>query len=487
MNVRTVSRRSGRRWGVVALCLWCGSPAAWAFDPLLTGSAVPATAAANMLGDGSASVCVFGALPSPLPLQDAVERALCSNPRTREAWAQVKVEAARVGQGRAAYLPNISASWQGVRDDQKTDIDNLPQFNSNFRNFLRTESVSLSWVLYDFGGREAALKSATELLAAAQANQQAVLDAAFAKVAKDYYAAQAAQGALAAAQQIEQTANDSVQAATARTNRGVAPITDQLQAQTQYAQAVVSLTKAEGDRQDALGVLANDMNLDPNAPITLPEVGEGVKPDQAFSGSIADLIDEAKRTHPNVRAAEARVEAALAKIRQTRAEGLPSVSLVAKYSRNNEPTTFEIGQPQLPTTGSEWYVGFQVTIPIFTGFLKTYQMREQQAKAELESDTLDETRQQVGLDVWTSYEALQTATHNLDNSAMLLDISNRSYAAAEHRYTVGVGSILELLNAQSALAGAKRQRIEALTDWRSARLQLAAKLGEIGMWSLPGE
>ncbi|GAB7523274.1 TolC family protein [Paraburkholderia sp. 2C] len=490
MNVRTVSRLSVRQWGAVALCplcVLCGSPAAWGFDPLLTGSSVPATAAANMLGDGSASVCVFGALPNPLPLQDAVERALCGNPRTREAWAQVKVEAAHVGQSRAAYLPNISASWQGVRDDQKTDINDLPQFDSNFRNFLRTESVSLSWVLYDFGGREAALKSATELLAAAQANQQAVLDAAFAKVAKDYYAAQAAQGALAAAQQIEQTANDSVQAATARTNRGVAPITDQLQAQTQYAQAVVNLTKAEGDRQDALGVLANDMNLDPNAPITLPDVGEGVKPDQAFSGSIADLIDEAKRTHPSVRAAEARVEAALAKIRQTRAEGLPSVSLVARYSRNNEPTSFEIGQPQLPTTGSEWYVGFQITIPIFSGFLKTYQVREQQAKAELESDTLDEARQQVGLDVWTSYQALQSATHNLDNSAMLLDISNRSYVAAQRRYTIGVGSILELLNAQSALAGAKRQRIEALTDWRSARLQLAAKLGEIGMWSLPGE
>lgn len=487
MNGRSRLRPSIRRWGMLALWMSCGSHAAWAFDPLRTGSAVPPTAAAQMLGDGSSGICAFGALPSPLPLQDAVERALCNDPRTRQAWGQVKLEAARVGQGRAAYLPNISGSWQGVRDDQKTDIDNLPQFNSNFHNFLRTESVSLSWVLYDFGGREAALKSATELLEAAQANQQAVLEATFAKVAKDYYAAQAAQGAFVAAQQIEQTANDSVQAATARANKGIAPITDQLQAQTDHAQAVVNLAKAQRDRQDALGVLASDMNLDPDAPISLPDVGEGVLPDQAFDGSIADLIDEAKRTHPSVRAAEARVEAERAKLRQTRAEGLPSVSLVARYSRNNEPTSFEVGQPQLPTTGSEWYVGFQVTIPIFSGFMKTYQVREEEAKAELENDTLDATRQQVGLDVWTSYQALQTATHNLDNSAMLLDISNRSYAAAEHRYTVGVGSILELLNAQTALAGAKRQRIEALTDWRSARLQLAAKLGEIGMWSLRGE
>jgi outer membrane protein len=52
---------------------------------------------------------------------------------------------------------------------------------------------------------------------------------------------------------------------------------------------------------------------------------------------------------------------------------------------------------------------------------------------------------------------------------------------------VGVGNILELLNAQSSLAAAKRERIQSLTDWRSARLQLAAKLGRLGMSSITDE
>ncbi|WP_053063729.1 TolC family protein [Caballeronia mineralivorans] len=457
-------------------------------DPLLTGKSVPVTAAAAMLDDGRSSVCVFGPLANPLPLQDAVERALCNNPKTREAWAQVKIQAAGVGIARAAYLPTISATWQGVRDDTVTNVTELPQYSSDYRNSaLKTDSVSLSWVLYDFGGRKAALANATALLAAAQASHQAGLEAAFAAVAKDYYAAQAAQGAFVAAQEIEQTANDSFKAAAVRADKGVAPISDELQAQTSWAEAVVNRTKTQGDWQTALGSLAVDMDLDPSVPVTLPGVGDGVTPSTEFDDSVADLIQEAKRSHPSVVAAEAQVDAALAKVAQTRAEGLPSLSLVAKYSQNNQPTSLEIGLPQLPATGHEWYLGFQVTIPIFEGFGRTYQVRQAEAQTELQRDTLDEVQQRVGLDVWTSYQALQTATQNLDNIAMLLDIAYRSYTAAQHRYQVGVGNILELLNAQSSLAGAKRQRIQALTDWRSARLQLAAKLGRLGMWDIARE
>ncbi|MDR6450398.1 UNVERIFIED_ORG: outer membrane protein [Burkholderia sp. 1263] len=438
-----------------------------------------------MLDDGHAGICVFDTLPDPLQLQDAVERALCSNPKTREAWAQVKIQAAGVGIGRAAYLPTVTASWQGVRDDTATDVTGYPRYSSNYRNgSLRTDSVSLSWVLYDFGGRKAALANATALLAAAEASQQAALETTFATVAKDYYAAQAAQGAFVATQEIERTANDSFKAAAVRVDKGIAPVTDELQAQTSWAEAIVNRTKAQGDWQTALGTLAADMDLAPSLPITLPDVGDGMAPGSEFDDSVTDLIQQAERSHPSVLAAQAQVEAALAKVKQTRAEELPSLSFVAKYSRNNQPTSLDVGFPQLPATGHEWYLGFQLTIPLFEGFGRTYQIREAEAQTELQRDTLNEVQQQVGLDVWNSYQALKTTSRNLANDAMLLDVAQRSYAAAQRRYQVGVGNILELLNAQSSLAGAKRLRIQGLTDWRSARLQLAAKLGKLGMWDI---
>ncbi|MFP3276923.1 MAG: TolC family protein [Paraburkholderia sp.] len=461
---------------------------AWEFDPLLANRHVPVTAAASMSGDESLRICVFGALPDPLPLEEAVERALCNNPKTRESWANVKIAAADVGAARGAYLPTVSGNWQGVRDDTRTDVIGHPEFSSNYRNsVLRTESVSLNWVLYDFGGRAAALANANSLLVAARASQQAALETAFAAVAKDYYAAQAAQGAYVASQEIEQTAHDSFRAATGRVDKGVAPISDELQAQTSWAEAVTNRTKANGDWQTALGTLDSDMDLDASTPVTLPVVGDGVKPDAEFLESVDELIQEAKRSHPSVLAAQAQLEAAAQKVKETRAEGLPSLSLVAKYSWNNQPTTLEVGIPQFPTNGREWYLGFQVTIPIFEGFTRTYQIHEAEAKTELQRDTLNEVEQQVGLDVWTSYQAVKTATDNLDNTAMQLDVASRSYEAAQRRYQVGVGNILELLNAQSSLAAAKRERIQSLTDWRSARLQLAAKLGRLGMSSITDE
>ncbi|MBN3851315.1 TolC family protein [Paraburkholderia sp. Ac-20342] len=467
------------------LCVLFGmSGSAWSMDPLFTGQSVPVTPA-QMLDNGNVQGCEFGPLTDPLPLQEAVERSLCNNPKTREAWAQVKIQAAGVGIDRSAYLPTVSATWQGVTDETVTNVTGYPQYSSRYRNsMLKTDSVSLSWVLYDFGGRKAALDNATALLAAARASEEAALETVFAAVAKDYYAAQAAQGALTAAQEIERTADDSFKAATVRVDKGIAPVSDELQAQTSWAQSIVDRTKAEGTWQVALGTLTSDMDLDPSTPVTLPGVSDGVAPDNEFSESVADLIQLAKRSHPSVVAAEEQVEAAVAKVAQTRAEGLPSLSLVAKYSQNNEPTTLAVGVPQFPATGHEWYLGFELTIPIFEGFGRTYQIRQAEAQTELQRDTLDEVQQQVGLDVWTSYQGLQTATHNLGNTEMLLDVAHRSYAAAQRRYQVGVGNILELLNTQSSMAVATRQRIQALTDWRSARLQLAAKLGKLGMWDI---
>jgi outer membrane protein len=478
---------AGRRSivNLVGAGILCSTAPTYAFDPLFAERAIPVTPAASIAGDAIGSSCVFDAAQSPLRLQEAVERTLCRNPKTREAWADVKAAAAAVGKGRSGYLPQISGNWQGVRDETKEGISGFPQFDSNYRNsVLRTESISLSWVLYDFGGRKAALANANALLAAARATENATLQSVFATVAKDYYAAQAEQGAFVAAKEVEQSATDSLKAATMRVDHGAAPITDQLQAQTSLANAVVERTKAERDWQTALGTLAADMDVEPYTTITLPDVADGVTPNHEFEESVADLIDDAKRSHPGVAAAEAQLEAAQAKVRQTRAEGMPTVSFVTKYSWNNQPTTLEIGVPQTPAATREWYLGIQVTIPFFEGFGRTYEIHQAEAQAEKQQDLLDEARQQVGLDVWTSYQGLQAAGKNVVNSATLLDVAQRSYVAAQRRYQVGVGSMLELLNAQAGLAGAKRQRIQALTDWRSERLQLAAKLGRLGMWDV---
>lgn len=471
-------------WLAVAMCI--ASRPVQAFDVLdmdvlRTAHRIAPTLSGSLIGDNRAGLCIFGALGNPLKLSEAVERALCNSAKTREAWAQVKVQAAQVGVARSAYLPTLSATGQMVRDDSSTDVADHPQLSSASRSTVRSGSVSANWVLWDFGGRRAATDSADDLFAAARATQSATLQETFATVAKDYYSAQAAQGALAASLEAERVAHDSEIAAVARVDHGVAPISDELQAQTANAQATYARAKAAGDLKIALGTLAADMNLLPTDAIALPPVADGVQPGEAFDASIADLMDEAERDHPSVLAAQAQLEASRAKTRELRAEGLPTLSVTAKYSTNNQPASLGLGIPQFPATGHDWYVGVQVTIPLFEGFNRTYQVREAQAQSELRDATLTEVRQQVALDVWTSYQALKTGEQNLTNTQTLLTVALKSLNAAQQRYQAGVGNILELLNAQSAVAEAAKQRIHALTDWRNERLQLSGKLGRLGM------
>jgi len=469
----------------MTLALSSVSPAyAAPLDILDVEGDIPKTAASPITGD---SICLFGAPGDPLTLTEAVERALCLHPKTREAWAAIKVRTEAVGAARGAFLPTLSASGQEIRDGNKTSVQGHGALDSRRVTSTYTEGLSLSWVLYDFGGRSAAFDNAAELQAAAEANHQATLQQVFATVAKDYYGAQAAQGAYAAAVETERTAKDSFDVATRRVDKGASPISDALQAQTAYYQARVTLAKAEGDWRNAMGTLAADMVLRPDADIRLSDVEQGVKPDAAFQESVTALIDEAVRQHPSVRAAEAQLKAAEATVRQTEAEGMPNVSLVGKSTRDNQPVSEGLGLPYYHATKNDNYIGLQVTVPLFEGFTREYKVRQAKAQSEVQAFTVEEARQQVGLDVWTSYQTLQTTTRNLSNSAKLLEIASQSYAVAQRRYATGVGAMIELLNAQSALAGARRQKIQSLTDWRSSRLQLAAKLGQLGMERVEGE
>jgi outer membrane protein len=221
------------------------------------------------------------------------------------------------------------------------------------------------------------------------------------------------------------------------------------------------------------------MDLSPATPLTLPAVDAGVQPDTQFEDSVEDLIEQVRASHPSVVAAQAQLDAATAKVSQTRAQGLPSLSLVVQSTWSNQPTSLGLGASQYPASARQWYIGLQLTIPFFEGFGRAYQVHGAQAQVEQRRAELDGAQQQAGLDVWTAWQTLQTTTDTLRHDGALLDIAQRSYAAAGHRYQAGVGSIVELLDAQTMLAHAGQQHIQSLTDWRAARLRLAGTLGRL--------
>ena len=76
--------------------------------------------------------------------------------------------------------------------------------------------------------------------------------------------------------------------------------------------------------------------------------------------------------------------------------------------------------------------------------------------------------------------ALKTATQRVTTSADLLASATQSEEVARGRYAEGVGSILDLLSAQNALADARAQAVQARWNWFAALAQLARDAGTLG-------
>jgi outer membrane protein len=381
-------------------------------------------------------------------------------------------------------LPTLEGNVKYAYQHNETQVSDNPQLQSNYAKAVNQESLALGWVLYDFGARSAALKNSRELLLAAQANQNATLQSVFASTAKDYFSAQAANANVSSKRRIEAAAHENLVAATARVAKGVAPVTDQLQANTAFAQAVYERAKAEGDFRAAIGALAVDLSLSPDEALSLPELDSGALPDTHFVQAVHDLLEDANRTHPKVLAAAAQWQAALANIHFVRARGFPTLRLVGESDRSNQPVSASLGQPELPALTRDNYIGVKIEIPLFDGFNRNYQIRQAEAQADIQEQGLREAQQQVAVSVWLSVQNLQSDTDNLRNTDIVLQSAKQAFDAAQHRYDAGVGNILETLSAQRTLSVSEQQSIQAQLDWRTARLQLAASLGTLGMWAV---
>lgn len=437
------------------------------FDPFGTAALAPPPVASVAGSEGDSFQPCARPDDRPLSLSDVIDAALCANPQTREAWANARAQAAQVGVAQSAYLPSLNGSISADRnwtdDTQRTGVPGNSPYDQ------RDYGISLSWLLFDFGGRAAALESARQLLDAATATQDASLQSLFLDAVQGFFQVQAAQAALDAARLSEAASFASFNAAEARYKTGVATPADKLQAQTAWSQAQLNRIKAEGDLRTAQGVLANVIGRDANRPVVLAS-GEQAAPPERFEQGVDSLVEQARSRRPDLRAAEAQARAALANVDSARASGRPSIALGISH---REQRVAGFGDSDGST------IGVTLNIPLFSGFNTTYRVRAAQAQAQSRQAQSEALRLRVALDVWQAYQALTTATQTVRSSADLLSSAEQSERVASGRYRAGAGTILDVLSAQSALASARQQRVLALYNWNIARASLAQAMGTL--------
>lgn len=434
---------------------------ALALDPLGSDALAPPRPALGGSEGQGANPCPEQPVSGPLSLTEVVERALCHNPQTREVWANARAQAALVGVAQAAYLPGLSLSaGQSRNRNDSRKPESYTQKNAG---------LTLSYLLFDFGARAASLENARQLLAAAAATQDSTVQAVFLAALQAYYQVQATEAALVAARESERASLESFNAADARYKVGTATPADRLQAQTAYSQASLKRIQADRDFKNAQGTLANVIGGEAHRPPALVPATPVVAPTREFTADVDALVAEARRRRPDLVAAEAQYQAAQANVEAVRAAGLPTLSLTAG------PAYQDLGG-NVSNTSS---IGVTLNVPLFTGFSTTYKVRNAESLKEAREAQRERIRQQVALDVWKAYQGLITAGQSLQTTADLLVSAEAAEKVALGRYKAGLGSILDVLNAQSALAAARQQRVQATFEWNVSRATLAQSMGNL--------
>jgi len=397
-------------------------------------------------------------------LAQVVEIALRNNPLTRTSYLLAQSAAAQLSSKRAPYYPSVDLSASGIRTNQPQDP------SATGTQTYYGASVALDYLLLDMGGRSANADDARYGLIAADWAHNATIQNVILGVETTYVQYVNAKAQLEAAQANVKSAEAALDAATGRHNAGVGTIADVLQAKTALSQAQLLFQTYQGQVLALRGALATAMGLPANTPYDVGVLPAEVPLDRG-TDTAEQLIATARARRPDLAASRALVEKADAHIRAVRSDGLPTLSLSAGANRTYYNPA--------PTVGYQdyWSAKLLVTFPLFTGFANTYDIRKAKDDAETARSQAETLEQQVILEVWTSYYYFQTATQLVRTSRDLLASAEQSERVALGRYREGVGTIVDLLTAQSALASARSQDILARAGWFAALAQLAHDTG----------
>jgi len=396
----------------------------------------------------------------PLSLADIIDVALANNPDTHTAWLTARAAEAAVGSERAEYFPEVdvlanATRSRGAAEDARSQTTIAP-------------SVALSYLIFDFGGRDARVEQARQTLIAADFAHNAAIQDVVLRAQVSYYALLDSKALLDAQDATIKERRAALDAAEARHRAGVATIADVLQARTAFSQAELTRETIEGNLRTIEGTLATVMGLPATTKLELGALPLDI-PAQQVTETVERLIDDAVKQRPELGSARATAERARARVQATRAEGLPTINAVASAGQ-------VLGGGNRATPYS---AGIALRFPLFTGWRNTYDVRRAETEVLIAEEDLRGLEQQVGLQVWTSYFALQTAAQRLTTSRTLLASAQESANVAAERYRAGVGNIIDLLTAEAALENARALEVQARTDWFVAMAQLAHDTGSL--------
>jgi outer membrane protein len=423
------------------------------------------TAAPQNVPPAPAQIPVAGPVQR-LTIQDAEAMALRNNPQISVAHLLAMASQQVTREMKSAYYPTANGSITAVdaRDGSRWAAGGLnnPVLYERFAG-----GAALSQMLTDFGRTNNLV--ATAALRAKAAGMNAAATAAQIKLAVDqaFYNALQANAELKVAEQTvgaRQLVSDQI---TTLFNNKLKSQLDVSFANANLAQSKLLLLDAQNNYQAALSVLSEILGSPAQQTFDLVDTETQLTPP---TDAVAPLVDQAFSNRPEIAAQSYQYQASQRFQKAERDLLLPDIRVMGAVG--GVPT----GAPQV----DNWYgaVGVNVNIPIFNGFLYPARAKEAALRSQAERERLRDLKDRIANDVRTSWLNTQTAYSRIAVTQQFVDQTSLAVDLSQTRYKLGLGSIVELSQAQLQQTEAQIQFAAAKYQYQIAqavlRFQIAA-------------
>ena len=433
---------------------------------------------AFFLGAGTAFLCAQDTLP--LSLKRAVEIALApdGSPRVALAEESIKQAQTRVGQARAAFLPDIEASVT-----EQSETVNLKTFGLNFQGLL-PPGLGLSFPslvgpfsvfdaratanqsVFDFSSIRK-FQSSKAAVAATSADAETTRNQVSDTVARAYLACLRADAKLETERANVELSDALLKLAQRQKTVGTGVAIEVTRAQVQLANDRQNMIVAENDRRRAVLQLLRAMGLRLDARI---EFTDKLLYKPVDLGSIEAALERARNERAELKAQAKREEVARLNYGSVKAERLPSISAFGNYG--------SIG-PEIVGAVPTHTVGISMKVPVFDGGRREARRAESLSELRQEQARTRDVKQQVELDVRLALDSIRSAASQVETAREGLGLAENELAQARRRYEGGVANSIEVTDAQTRLDRARDNQIAALYNYNLARLDLATATGSI--------
>ncbi len=444
--------------------------ALYAAGAFLLGGGVPLEAAEQALVTAPAmtsSVATMGTATVPagtvrsgeqLTLQQCIDIALQRNPNISAAGYAVNAADARVGQAKSAYYPQINLSGSYSKFSVSTDPTNSAQN-------LYQGNATLTQNLFDFGKTPSQVRIQRLNEDAARSDRRNTVSLVVFGVKQAYYNFLQAEKNRDVAIETVKLTQDQLDQAKGFFEAGVKSKYDVTTAEVNMSNAKLAQIRAENAVQIAWVTLKNAIGA--------PDIPDFFIEDTlAFHKSpisYEEAIPRAYANRPDLQSIQAKEEASKESVSLARTGYYPTLTGNANYMRAGE--TF-VPEP------SGWSAGVTLNIPLFSGFLTNYQVKEAKQNMYLQKANEETLRQGILLDVQQAYLNLRALEDGVAVAELTVQQSQENYDIATGRYSAGVGSPLDVTSALVGLSNAKTNFIAALANYKIAEAALLKAMGE---------